>query len=234
MTNEYGAGKLSIMKCDQCRDGYLIVKPGRDNSYFLGCTNYKRDGSGCSKVISNQQYYEMLGLTPNSVENREVPKIKLDTPKHVPIIRTPIENKASSVGYNTKETTRVFVKMAEVDEVLYKDTNLNYVVHTILQCVSDMSLKQYYGVTVLIDVLRGSQSQRIQQKQLYKLEQYGALVSLSREDLEAIVEWMLDMHFVLKTKGQYPVLHPTYEGTHYDQLLTYSHLEKLHAKLTKK
>ena len=234
MTNEYGAGKLSIMKCDQCRDGYLIVKPGRDNSYFLGCTNYKRDGSGCGKVISNQQYYEMLGLTPDSVENREVPKIKLDTPKHVPIVRTPIENKASSVGYNTKETTRVFVKMAEVDEVLYKDTNLNYVVHTILQCVSDMSLKQYYGVTVLIDVLRGSQSQRIQQKQLYKLEQYGALVSLSREDLEAIVEWMLDMHFVLKTKGQYPVLHPTHEGTHYDQLLTYSHLVKLHAKLTKK
>ena len=30
MTNEYKAGKLSIIKCDQCRDGYLIVKPGRD------------------------------------------------------------------------------------------------------------------------------------------------------------------------------------------------------------
>ena len=42
MTNEYRAGKLSIMKCDQCRDGYLIVKPAKDNNYFLGCTNYKR------------------------------------------------------------------------------------------------------------------------------------------------------------------------------------------------
>ena len=41
MTNEYGAGKLSIMKCDQCRDGYLIVKPAKDGNFFLGCTNYK-------------------------------------------------------------------------------------------------------------------------------------------------------------------------------------------------
>jgi DNA helicase-4 len=104
----------------------------------------------------------------------------------------------------------------------------------ILQCVSDISMKQYYGTTVLIDVLRGAESQRIMEKQLYKLEQYGALKCLSREDLAIIVEWMLDMHFVLKTKGQYPVLHPTDEGTHSDQLLTYSHLVKLHAKLTKK
>jgi len=34
MTNEYKAGKLSIMKCDQCRNGYLIVKPGKENQYF--------------------------------------------------------------------------------------------------------------------------------------------------------------------------------------------------------
>ena len=79
MTNEYGAGKLSIMKCDQCRDGYLIVKPGRDNNFFLGCTNYKKDGTGCGKVIWKQQYYELLGLTPDTVEHREVPKIELES-----------------------------------------------------------------------------------------------------------------------------------------------------------
>ena len=49
MTNNYQAGKLSIQKCDKCRDGYLIVKQGRDKDFFLGCTNYKQNGTGrCS------------------------------------------------------------------------------------------------------------------------------------------------------------------------------------------
>ena len=37
MTNEYKAGKMSIIKCDQCRDGYLIVRQAKNNDYFLGC-----------------------------------------------------------------------------------------------------------------------------------------------------------------------------------------------------
>lgn len=56
MTNEYKAGSMSIMKCNCCRDGYLVIKPGRDNSYFLGCTNYRRGGGGCNNSISKQQY----------------------------------------------------------------------------------------------------------------------------------------------------------------------------------
>lgn len=35
MTNEYRAGKMSIMKCDCCRDGYLIIKPGKINNPIL-------------------------------------------------------------------------------------------------------------------------------------------------------------------------------------------------------
>lgn len=63
VTNEYKGGDLSILKCDQCRDGYLIVKLGRrgeKENYFLGCTNYKKDGSGCNHSISRQQYLAMI------------------------------------------------------------------------------------------------------------------------------------------------------------------------------
>ncbi len=54
MTNEQHGGELSIQKCDSCKDGYLIVKKGRD--YFLGCTNYKPDKSGCSRQMSLEYY----------------------------------------------------------------------------------------------------------------------------------------------------------------------------------
>lgn len=68
MTNEVAAGKLAIQKCDKC-DGYLIAKPKKDRSeYFLGCTNYRRDGKGCGNIIWKNEYYKMNGLTPESAE----------------------------------------------------------------------------------------------------------------------------------------------------------------------
>ena len=57
MTNDLSGGRLSIIKCDQCRDGYLIVKPGKgDRPPFLGCTNYKHDGTGCSGFMTMDYY----------------------------------------------------------------------------------------------------------------------------------------------------------------------------------
>lgn len=57
MTNDLSGGRLSIIKCDQCKDGYLIVKPGKgDRLPFLGCTNYKHDGTGCSGFMTMDYY----------------------------------------------------------------------------------------------------------------------------------------------------------------------------------
>lgn len=54
ITNELNGGELQIQKCDECLDGYLIVKKGAN--YFLGCTNYKKDGSGCGRVMGLEEY----------------------------------------------------------------------------------------------------------------------------------------------------------------------------------
>lgn len=55
LTNNLAGGKMSIIKCKKCRTGYLIVKPG-PKGHFLGCTNYRKDGSGCNYSI-NETYY---------------------------------------------------------------------------------------------------------------------------------------------------------------------------------
>lgn len=65
MTNEYKAGKLSICKCDQCSDGYLIVRFGKKTGYFLGCQNYKGDKTGCNRIIWKEDYYKMCNLSPD-------------------------------------------------------------------------------------------------------------------------------------------------------------------------
>ena len=73
MTNEINAGKLAVQKCDKC-DGYLIAKQQKDGRYFLGCTNYRADGKGCNKIIWNEDYYRMNGLSPEPAPKKEIPK----------------------------------------------------------------------------------------------------------------------------------------------------------------
>ncbi len=57
MTNDLSGDILSILKCDQCKDGYLIVKKGNDGA-FLGCTNYKADKTGCGRYMNRQYYFK--------------------------------------------------------------------------------------------------------------------------------------------------------------------------------
>ncbi len=57
VTNNPLAGNLSILKCPDCSDGYLIAKKTkREGRFFLGCTNYKADGTGCNRAISPEDF----------------------------------------------------------------------------------------------------------------------------------------------------------------------------------
>jgi DNA helicase-4 len=58
MTNNLKGGILPIMKCDKCRDGYMIVKEGKGLP-FLGCTNYKQDNTGCNNMLSKDSYIRL-------------------------------------------------------------------------------------------------------------------------------------------------------------------------------
>lgn len=99
--------------------------------------------------------------------------------------------------------------------------------YTVLHCLSHISEKKYYGITVLVDVLRGSKSKKIMDAGLNHLAEYASLKEIDRKSLVAIIEWAIDNHFILQTKGMYPVLHPTYEGTHYNETITANKLKKL-------
>ena len=61
MTNNLSGGKLSIMKCSGCQDGYLIVKSSKNGGCFLGCSNYKTNHTGCNSMLSMREYYKNMG-----------------------------------------------------------------------------------------------------------------------------------------------------------------------------
>lgn len=231
MTNEYKAGKLSIIKCDSCRDGYLIVKPGKTNDYFLGCTNYKKDGTGCGNVIRRKQFYEEMSysLEPMPLKNINGADTASDTTN-----RQTFDKKETP--YIKPEYKEEIIKIEKgiFKPVTYKGYDLNDAVYVILNALQHISAIHYYGVTTMIDVLRGIETKKILGAKLNAIPEFGALEEFSREELYTTFEWLLANHFMLKTKGLYPVLHSTYDGIHYAEKITVANLKNLKKQLDQK
>lgn len=251
MTNEYQAGKLSVMKCDKCRDGYLIVKPAKDGQYFLGCTNYKKDKTGCDKIIWAKDYYKMFHLTPDAAEpvkmlsGREIP------PKNITLKNSSDPELPKEVGSAEKVRDNAGKETAAIEPVregnpgyqaltvppvseetgYYKEQDLKDMVFTILKCLEHVSAKKYFGITVLLGVLRGQQSKKIYDYDLNLCMEYGALKQVAGNDVRAVIEWLIANHYMLRTKGNYPVLHQTYGGIHYEETITAAELKRLKAYL---
>ena len=113
MTNDKREKEMSIHKCDWCKDGYLIVKP-HNNDFFLGCTNYKNDNSGCNRSINKTQYKfwvnNTFGVNDESLEKRSY--YKEETIKDLP-----------SKIIEQKQT--IERKPPKINEIQYKDIYLN-------------------------------------------------------------------------------------------------------------
>lgn len=223
MTNDYRAGKLCIQKCDKCRDGYLVVKSSKENGYFLGCTNYKTNGTGCNKSIGMKYYYDQMGYRMEIVTESPVAISRIE--KENPVKRVAVTQVSTDDYVEIEKTTAASVR--------YKRWILNNVVDTVLRALQDVSKVRYYGVTMLMDILRGANSKRILDNGLEMVPEYGMLKEIPRETIQNIIEWLINEHYILKTKEKYPVLHSTYEGLHYSESLTKTKLEELKAYLEK-
>ena len=71
MTNNLRGGRMSILKCDRCTDGYLIVHTTRKTGEaFLGCTNYTRDGKGCGRTMGWPEYQQKMRYEPGYRDTR--------------------------------------------------------------------------------------------------------------------------------------------------------------------
>lgn len=212
MTNEIAAGKMSIMKCDKCIDGYLIVRKGK-NGYFLGCTNYKSNGSGCNNMISSMDYYTLMNMAPEKVNILNKEK-KTD--------------KSNSDSENESSDRIDISRKKKINELItYKGNDLHELVKNVILALKHISERRFFGITVLIGVLRGSEAKTIVKYDLNLVEEYGIYSNISKDDLRALIQWLIDNHYMLRTKERYPVLHMTYEGNHYDECITKRQLKAI-------
>ena len=178
-------------------------------------------------------YYKAMGITDETpAAPLIVPKGAEIKPKNSPDSVKLSQNKTESM--NSQEPEEVIIQPLETKEILYDDVDLNLIVHIMLQCLSDISLHHFYDEETLLDVLSGSPTEKVLSGKLNEVEGYGKLQEISRETLININEWLIKKNFVLRTKGNYPVLHPTYNGMHYNEEMTRSMLLTLKRELEKK
>ena len=238
MTNDCRGGKLSIQKCHKCRDGYLIVKSGQYNNFFLGCTNYKKDGTGCDATIAKKAFYEQQGYAyrPDESTKAEEPKVQDPKVQEKVFVKEQISEKkdvkSQKAAVKSQKSNETKIQKAELKTVPYKDADLNEIVFITLNALQNVSRIRYYGITMLIDILCGMDTERIRKYRLFSVPEYGALKNWKREEVQTLVEWLLSEHFILKTKERYPVLHPTYEGMHYAETISEYKLKKLAGRLS--
>lgn len=226
MTNDYRAGKMSIQKCDKCRDGYLVVKQGTDAGFFLGCTNYKKNGTGCSKMLNKKYFYEQMGYELE--DSTESQTIKRNDKQNVFVAQMDVKSDSgSSIIHPELKDDFVEVRRADLEPVWYAEYDLNEIIFTIVKALQNVSRNKFYGATILVDVLKGVNNKRIFENQLHLVTEFGALKEMPHETIVAVIDWMISEYLILKTKGKYPVLHSTYEGLHYSEKVTASKLKRL-------
>ena len=230
MTNDCRGGKLAIQKCDRCKDGYLIIKPNKSNGFFLGCTSYKSDGTGCNNAVSKKQYYTRMGYSADT-EKKELSEVR--NQPNTTLEKSNIKNNGNLSEEKNPENQQqpndyVKIEKAKLLSVCcYEGWELNTVVYDILCGLQEVSKVRYYGIWMLVDVLYGIENKRIFENRLDRLSCFGSYRNMSKETIHTVIEWLIKEHYILKTKGQYPVLHSTYEGLHYSESITENKLKRL-------
>jgi DNA helicase-4 len=109
----------------------------------------------------------------------------------------------------------------------YKGQDLMELARNTITCLGNISQNYYFGITTLISVLRGGSRKQIVKHKLNEVPEYGIYADMSRDDMRAVVQWMINNHYMLKTKAKYPVLHPTYNGNHFDECITNKQIKDL-------
>ena len=123
--------------------------------------------------------------------------------------------------------------LANIRPVMYGSYELNNLIFTVVKALQNISRVRYFGVTVLAEVLKGTESRKIFENKLDKLPEFGALQDMPYDTIKSIIEWMITEHLILKTKERYPVLHSTYEGLHYSEVMKEGKLKRLKDYLEK-
>lgn len=87
------------------------------------------------------------------------------------------------------------------DLVEYKDVTVE--AQKIFSCI--LRMKEQYGVTMVADVLKGSQNKKVLQYGFHRLSTYGLLKNMKTKQITSLIHNLVAEGYIHLTEGRYPV-----------------------------
>lgn len=220
VTNDIQGGKLSICKCDRCQDGYLIVKKSNQNNVrFLGCTNYKNNGTGCNNVLFPQQYYKLMGYENESYWSENEDEVS-------PAPRT----RGSKKAITESNQTQTAVHPISAEKVAGNDINL--LVRSLLEGLREITEICFINLPTFVSVMRGETNEYIVRKGLNRISYFGCMKDLSVRDIDLVIQWMIAKKiFYLPSGKKNPLIRLSYEANNIDEIASPAALQALRNRL---
>ncbi len=201
VSNNLVGGKMYIQKCNKCIDGYLIVKT-KDGHPFLGCTNYTHDGRGCNNTVSPQEFDDLI----NEDEIIEIENIEEDQAEEEPIVVNPTSVDDKEPKFLNEEFTDEDEEVGTVKENELTEIKAKSLIEFIINAITEINKVNYFGTTMVVNVLRGSKNQQVVNYKLNELDFYGAFKSMKPEHIFDMIEFLIEENFLYKTQGLYPTV----------------------------